>query len=317
MSSTPLAIGIDFGGTSIKFGVLYRSNIIDSAPPIATQEYDGPDELIAAMVGVIQNLRDQHPDIAAIGVGMPGFVDFERGVIYNLTNVRGWVDVPLKKRLSDATHLPVVVENDANAMAYAEWKRGAGRGLNHLVAITMGTGVGGGIIANGAMIRGSRYGAGEIGQTSIDFAGRRGAYGNLGAIEDYVGNNEIAADARARYEEAGIHRSINDCSPAALASAAAAGDPIALKLWDDVARKMATVIMNCCWLLNPEAVIIGGGVAKAGPLLFEPLHRHLFEQLSGPFKDHLCLIPARFGAEAGMVGAATLALELAGHTISE
>ena len=108
MSSTPLAIGIDFGGTSIKFGVLYRSNIIDSAPPIATQEYDGPDELIAAMVGVIQNLRDQHPDIAAIGVGMPGFVDFERGMIYNLTNVRGWVDVPLKKRLSEATHLPVV-----------------------------------------------------------------------------------------------------------------------------------------------------------------------------------------------------------------
>ena len=193
MSDTPLAIGIDFGGTTVKIGVVYRSNIIDSAPPIATQDYEDPDDLIAAMLRVINELRHEHPGIAAIGVGMPGFVNFEEGIVYNLTNVRGWVEIPLKKRLADATHLPVIVENDANCMAYAEWKRGAGRGLQHLVAITMGTGVGGGIIANGMMIRGANYGAGEIGQTSIDFEGREGAYGNRGALEDYVGNNEIAA----------------------------------------------------------------------------------------------------------------------------
>ena len=309
MSDTPLAIGIDFGGTTVKIGVIYRSNIIDSAPPIATQDYEGPDELIAAMLGVIHELRNEHPGIAAIGVGMPGFVNFEEGIVYNLTNVRGWVEIPLKKRLADATHLPVIVENDANCMAFAEWKRGAGRGLQHLVAITMGTGVGGGIIANGMMIRGANYGAGEIGQTSIDFEGREGAYGNRGALEDYVGNNEIAADARNHYESRGIHKNITDCSPAALAMAATNGDAIALEIWDAVAKKLATTIMNCCWLLNPQAIIIGGGVAKAGDFLFVPLQKYLFSQLSGPFKDHLSILPARFGAEAGMIGAASLALE--------
>jgi glucokinase len=315
MTDTPLAIGIDFGGTTIKIGVLYRSNLIDSAPPIATQDFDGPDSLIEAMVRVINELREQHPGIAAIGVGMPGFVDFENGIVHNLTNVRGWVEIPLKKRLFETTHLPTVVENDANCMAYAEWKRGAGRGLKHLVAITMGTGVGGGIIVNGQMVRGARYGAGEIGQTSINFEGRVGAYGNRGALEDYVGNNEISADARNCYEAQGIYKNISDCSPAALATAATNGDTIALEVWDDIAKKLATTVMNCCWLLNPEAIVIGGGVAKAGDLLLAPLQKHLFSQLSGPFKDHLSILPARFGSEAGMVGAAALALEESGHTI--
>lgn len=316
MTDTPLAIGIDFGGTTIKMGVIQGDSLIDSAPPIATQDFDGPELLIDAMVRVIQQLRARHQGICAIGVGMPGFVDFENGVVHNLTNVRGWVEIPLKKWLFEKTSLPTVVENDANCMAYAEWKRGAGRGLKHLVAITMGTGVGGGIIVNGQMVRGARYGAGEIGQTSIDYQGRSGAYGNRGALEDYVGNNEIAADARNAYEAKGIYKNISDCSPAALAHAASQGDEIALQLWDDIARKLATTVMNCCWLLNPEAIVVGGGVAKAGDLLLRPLEKHLFAQLSGPFKDHLRILPACFGSEAGMVGAATLALEEGGIVIA-
>lgn len=312
MTDTPLAIGVDFGGTTIKMGVIQGDRLIDSAPPIATQDFDGPESLIDAMVSVIHQLRERHQGICAIGVGMPGFVDFENGLVHNLTNVRGWVEIPLKKLLFEKTSLPTVVENDANCMAYAEWKRGAGRGLKHLVAITMGTGVGGGIIVNGQMVRGARYGAGEIGQTSIDYQGRSGAYGNRGALEDYVGNNEIAADARNAYEAKGIYKNISDCSPAALAHAAGQGDEIALQLWDDIARKLATTVMNCCWLLNPEAIVVGGGVAKAGDLLLAPLEKHLFAQLSGPFKDHLRILPACFGSEAGMVGAATMALEEGG-----
>lgn len=312
MPDTPLAIGVDFGGTSVKFGVLYRSNIIDQAPAISTPDFDGPEALIGAMLRVIEDLRERHPRIEAIGVGVPGFVHFERGIVHNLTNVPGWVSIPLKKLLSDETHLPVVVENDANCMAYAEWKRGAGRGLNHLVALTLGTGVGGGVVANGKMVRGAQFGAGEVGQMSIDWRGRRGAYGNLGALEDYVGNNEIAADARQSYADAGEERHLAEFTPAALSKAALLGDEIALKIWDDIAAKLATAIMNCCWLLNPQAVIIGGGISKAGDLLFNPLTAHLYSQLSGPFKEHLMVLPARFGTEAGMVGAAALALEEAG-----
>jgi glucokinase len=310
MSDSPLTIGIDFGGTTVKIGVVYQSHIIDSAPPIATQDFEGHEELIDAMVRVVDDLRARHPGVVAIGVGMPGFVNFEKGLVYNLTNVPGWEAVPLKRLLQEKTGIPVVVENDANCMAYAEWKVGAGRGFQHVIFISMGTGVGGAIIANGQMIRGSYHGAGEIGQTSIDYQGRPGNYGNLGALEDYVGNNEIAANAREAYAQQGIQKSMGECTPAALAIAAHAGDSVAQEQWNLVGRMLATAAMNCCWLLNPEAIVIGGGVARAGELLFEPFTEHLFAQLSGPFKDRLMVIPAAFGHEAGTIGAAAMAREL-------
>ncbi|MBK1883312.1 ROK family protein [Luteolibacter pohnpeiensis] len=313
MSETPLAIGIDFGGTSVKAGVVKLDTIIDHAPPIATQDFTEPAGLIEAIVRVIEDLRARHPGIVAVGVGMPGFVDFENGVVYNLTNVRGWVNIPLKSLLEEKTGLPVVVDNDANCMAFAEWKRGAGQGTKHLVCISLGTGVGGGIIANGQMVRGAYHGAGEVGQTSIDYQGRRGHYGNMGALEDYIGNNEITATAHDTYGESGTSKPLDECSPAALAAAAAEGDETAKQLWDDIGKKLATAVMNCCWLLNPEAVVIGGGVARAGALLFEPLNKYLLDQLSGPFKDHLKILPARFGHEAGTVGAAAMALEWSDH----
>jgi glucokinase len=312
MSERPLAIGIDFGGTSVKTGVVRGSEIVDQAPPIATQDFDGPEPLIAMIVRVVEDLRQKHPDIVAVGVGMPGFVHFEKGIVFDLTNVRGWKDVALKEILEAKLGLPVVADNDANCMAFAEWKLGAGKGYNDLVCVSLGTGVGGGVIVNGQMVRGANYGGGEIGQTSIDFQGRRGHYGNLGALEDYIGNQEIARDAQLAYLAAGISKDIEDCSPAALAEAAQHGDEIALERWNITGRMLATAMMNTCWLLNPAALIIGGGVARAGELLFKPFREHLLQQLSGSFKDGLAILPAKFGHEAGTIGAAALALEVAG-----
>lgn len=313
MSELPLAIGIDFGGTSVKTGVVRGTEIVDQAPPIATQEFEGPEPLIAMIVRTVEDLRMRHPEIAAIGIGVPGFVHFEKGVVFSLTNVRGWQNVALKEMLEAKLNVPVVADNDVNCMAFAEWKLGAGRGFKHIVCASLGTGVGGGVIVNGQMVRGANYGAGEIGQTSIDFQGRRGHYGNLGALEDYIGNQEIARDAQQAYRAAGIFsKDIEDCSPAALAEAAQHGDEIALERWNMTGRMLATAMMNACWLLNPEAVIIGGGVARAGELLLKPFREHLLSQLSGPFKDNLAILPAQFGHEAGTIGAAALALEEAG-----
>jgi len=312
MSDSPLSIGIDFGGTSIKTGVVQGCEILDLAPPIATQEFDSPDELIATIIRTVEDLRARHPDIRAVGAGMPGFVDFKEGIVLDLTNVRGWQNIPFKARLEEGLKLRVSTDNDANCMAYAEWKLGAGRGYSHLVCVALGTGVGGGIIVNGQMVRGAKFGAGEIGQTSIDYQGRIGHYGNSGALEDYIGNQEIAHDALNAYQSAGIPKDIQDCSPAALAEAANNGDEIALARWHMVGRMLATSMMNTCWLLNPEALVIGGGVARAGDLIFEPLKEHLLRQLSGPFKDNLAILPAAFGHEAGIIGAAAMALEDAG-----
>ncbi|MBG7606793.1 MAG: ROK family protein [Verrucomicrobia bacterium] len=311
MNDIPLAIGIDFGGTSVKIGAVRGSEIIDRAPPIATQDFNNPEELIAAMVRAVEDLRSRHEGIIAIGIGMPGFVNFEKGIVFNLTNVRGWENIPLRDLLSKATGLPVAADNDANCMAFAEWKLGAGKGYNHLVCASLGTGVGGGIIMNGSMARGARFGAGEIGQTSIDYQGRRGHYGNLGALEDYIGNQEITRDALVAYQAAGISKDIEDCSPAALSEAARHGDAIAIERWNLIGRMLATSLMNACWLLNPEALVIGGGVARAGNLVFNPVREHLLKQLSGPFKHGLAILPAAFGHEAGTIGAAALALEAA------
>ena len=317
MSDLPLAIGIDFGGTSVKTGVLYRGNLIEEAPRIETQNFESAPPLIERIHETIEDLRTKHPRIEAIGVGMPGFVDFPTGMVHNLTNVKGWQRIYLKRDLNKLSNLPVTVENDANCMAYAEWKRGSGQGMNHLIALTLGTGVGGGIVVDGRMVRGANFVAGELGQTSIDFKGTDGAYGNRGSLEDYVGNQQITDLAYAAYAKADINRQKSECEPAQLSILAQQGDKIALAIWDEVAKMLSTALMNCCWLLNPDAIIIGGGVAKAGNFLFEPLEKHLRAQLSPAFKENLQLLPARFGNEAGMVGAATLALEEAGFNVND
>ena len=305
---SPIAIGIDFGGTSVKLGVVDQTEILNLAPPIATQDYPDAASLIDDISRSIEGLRKKFPAVAAVGAGLPGFVDYRTGTVHNLTNVPGWKMLPFRDELHKRVGLPVQIDNDANAMAWAEWKYGAGKGMNHIVALTLGTGVGGGLIIDGKLARGANYVGGEIGQMSIDYKGKAGAYNNKGALEDYIGNREIAAHACQKYEAAGKSRPLSQCSPRDLAVAAEAGDPIAIEIWDSIGEKLANILLDCCFLLNPEAIILGGGVSKAGDLLFEPTTRHLHAQLGAPFKEHLKIIPAQFGNEAGMLGAAGLAL---------
>jgi len=306
------AIGIDFGGTSIKFGIVRGCELLSTPDPIPTQKYKERDDLIEAICEVISQAKMEFPGIAAIGVGVPGFVNFEKGVISNLTNVPGWQNVPFRDIISEKTGLPVTVDNDANAMAFAEWKLGAGKGHKDLVCLTLGTGVGGGIIANNQMIRGANFGAGELGQTSIDFRGRVGTYGNPGALEEYIGNREIATEAIRFYKHDGETKTVADLTPANLSKLAQMDDETALKVWKWVAEKLACTMMNCCYLLNPAAFVIGGGVAQAGDLIYKPLQKKLKKWVPESQREGLEIIPAQFGNEAGIIGCAALALEEAG-----
>jgi len=308
-ADSPLAIGLDFGGTSIKIGVCRGPEMVGRSEPIPTSGHDSVDALIDAMVLKISHLRADFPGICAIGAGVPGFVNHAEGFIHQLTNVPGWKEIPFRDILEAKTGLPVSVENDANAMAYAEWKHGAARGMSHAVCVTLGTGVGGGLILNGQLFRGATYGAGEIGQMSIDARGTAGNYGNFGALEKYVGNQQIEDYALGLYTRAGKMRKPGECSPHQLAEAAAQNDPIALQVWTDVADWLGTALSSIVWLLNPDAVIVGGGVAKAGELLFGPLSRRMQSTLNPVFWDRLRLLPARFGNEAGIIGCAALALQ--------
>jgi glucokinase len=259
----------------------------------------------------VEKLQKQYPAICAIGVGVPGLVDFERGFVHELTNVPGWKHVPLKAILSEKTGLPVLVENDANAMTYAEFRYGAAAGLQNVIGLTMGTGIGGGVVLNGRMHRGSSCAAGEIGQMSIHFDGKPGHYGNLGALEKYTGNHQIAEHAVQRYAEAGIEKDIADCTPKMIAIAAQSGDDIARQIWGEVADWLGTALASIAWLLNPDAFVIGGGVAQAGDLIFDPLKRKVQSMLSTVVWEKLQILPARFSNEAGIIGNAALAADAA------
>lgn len=306
------AIAVDFGGTSIKLGVTRGGEILQKSRPLPTQSYGSPAEIIAAMCGEMRELRRQHPDVVAVGLGMPGWVDFHRGVLYQLTNVPVWDhEVPVRELMQQALDLPVVLDNDANCMGYAEWKLGAGHGLESLVCLTLGTGLGGAIVLHDRLLRGRNVSAAELGQTSIHFDGRTGPFGNRGAIEEYIGNNEMAAEAVARYAAAGKNCTAADCTPLKLELAARAGDAIAAQMYRDFAQKLACLIMNMMYAVVPEAFVIGGGVAKAGELLFEPLRARLKEQLFYIHYDNLRLLPAQFGSDSGLIGAGLMASDYA------
>ncbi len=309
MEEEKSTIGIDMGGTSIKFAVVRGTNIVFKANPVRTFEFSSPEAIMSEIGKRLKELLAAYPDVCAVGMGLPGFVDHDRGTVDSLTNVPGWYDVPIRRILTELSGLPASVDNDANCMAYAEWKLGAGRGMRDLVCLTLGTGVGSGIIANGQFLRGHLGAAGELGQTTIDFRGRIGYYGNQGALEDYIGHREIAAEAQARYAAAGESKSLEDCGPLGLERAAEAGCPVARQMWEDIGRKLAACLLNCHYILNPEAFVIGGGVSKAGHWLFDPLRRYLKAQTYGPHFAKIKLLTAQFGNEAGIIGASRMALD--------
>ncbi|MFC5455307.1 ROK family protein [Prosthecobacter fluviatilis] len=303
------SIGIDFGGTSVKLGVCRGDELLITDEPIPTAQFHGPAALIGEMAARVAKLQKTYPAICAIGVGVPGLVDFDHGFVHELTNVPGWKHVPLKAILGEKTGLPVLVENDANAMTYAEFRHGAARGLKNVIGMTLGTGIGGGLVLDGKMFRGSGFVAGEIGQMSIDYNGKAGHYGNLGALEKYTGNQQIAEHAVLRYSEAGIEKDIADCTPKKIADAAQAGDDIARQIWAEVADWLGTAISSIAWLLNPDAFVIGGGVAQAGDLIFNPLKNKVQSMLSTVVWERLQILPARFSNEAGIIGNAALAAD--------
>jgi len=305
------AIGIDFGGTSVKPGVVADGRVVTRVEPLRTQNFQGHDALLAAIRVAVEELRRQHPEVAAVGAGLPGMVDSIRGRVWQLSNVAGWEDVPLQALLEEWTGLPAAIENDAKAMAYAEWRYGAARDGVNVVCVTLGTGVGGGLILEGKLYRGSWLGAGEIGQMTIDPRGVPGRYGNLGALEKYVGNRQIAERAQTLYGEAGLTKTREECSPLALEVAARNGDTIAHKVWSEVGFAIGIALCDVIWLLNPDRIVIGGGVAHAGEYLFGPIREVIEARTMKIFHEGLTIVSAKLGNDAGMIGSGALALEKA------
>jgi len=309
MSKT--AIGIDFGGTTVKPGVVSNGEIVARLAPIRTHDHPGHDSLLKAIHEAIEKLRSQHSEVAAVGAGLPGMVDSINGRVWQLSNVPGWEDVALTALLEQWTGLPAAIDNDAKAMTYAEWLFGAAHGGKNVVCVTLGTGVGGGLIFDGKLYRGSNLGAGEIGQMTIDPNGVPGQYGNFGALEKYVGHVQISERAQTLYGAAGLTKTLDECSPLALEKAARAGDTVAHRVWEEVGFNIGITLCDIVWLLNPDRIVIGGGVGKAGEYVFGPIRRVIEERTMKIFHQDLTIVPAKLGNDAGMIGSAALALDKA------
>lgn len=309
------SVGIDFGGTFVKLALVDDRGDIRGRSNFATTHLNGVTEWLDEVERHVNALLLEMPEgleWTGVGVGVPGFVDYAHGFVHGLTNVPGWADVPLSELLQRRFGKPAKVDNDVNAMAVGECMFGAGRAYRNAVFVTLGTGVGGGILINDNLYRGAYSMAGEIGHISIDRNGIQSPMGR-GGVEQYIGNRQIVAYALKQID-GGVASSIlelakgdrSQVSPKIIAEAAAQGDELAIQVFDYVADCLATMLASVTYLLQPQAFIIGGGVANAGAVLFEPLRNHVRERLHPQFADRLEIRNATLGNDAGVIGSATL-----------
>lgn len=309
-----LTIGIDVGGTKIAGGVIDEAGTV-----LITGRRDSPatntDAIEAAIEDLVGELRKTHP-VEAVGVGAAGFIDVERATVMFAPNL-AWRDEHLKHDLESRLNLPVVIENDANAAAWGEFTFGAGADVDDFVLVTVGTGVGGGIVLNGELHRGAFGVAAEIGHIRVVPGGRICGCGNRGCWEQYASGNALVREVRELVEQGSlIAQSLLDRAggdPSAIngpliTEAARDGDAFAIEQLESLGRWLGEGIATLTAVLDPAVVVIGGGVSAAGGLLLEPARSSFRANLTGrSYRPELEIRAAQLGNTAGMIGAADLA----------
>ncbi len=307
-------IGLDLGGTNLKYALGDATgNILVklTRPSWAEKSQESIfANIFAAVEKLLEIAKENELDVAAIGVGSPGNVDFESGrIVGQAANIKEWADAPIRERLQSRFHLPVWTDNDANMVAIAEARVGAGRGFNHIVFITVGTGIGGGIIINGQMYRGGNFNAAEIGHMSIDYQGAKCPCGGTGCLELYASAPAIVNLYISKLRQAGYQEHEHLISTELIFDRARNNDLIARETMDFACAVLGIGIASVVNLLNPQAVIIGGGVAEAGEEYIGRVRRHVFERALKPSLTGLRILQARLGNEAGVTGAILLAAD--------
>lgn len=307
-------IGMDTGGTKLLGGV------VDEALAVRDRVHrlwrgGGRREVLDMMVDAVDEARAAAPDAAAVGFGVPGLVDTETGAIGFSTHLP--LDgVRFRELMEERLGLPVFVENDANLAALAEQRAGAARGALHMAMLTLGTGIGGGLVLGGRLYRGARGGAAELGHVVVDMDGPpcQGDCPNRGCLEVMASGTAIGREGRAAAErEPGSAlgkelRAGREITGALVTELAHDGDAAARAVLALIGERLGVGIASIVNALNPEVVVIGGGAVAGGELLLEPARRVVAERALPPSRDQVSIETAHFGDEAGMVGAALLAL---------
>jgi glucokinase len=309
-----LAIGVDVGGTKVAAGVVDPAGkIIERVRrPTPAASPAGTEQVI---VEVVNELRDRH-DVSAVGIGAAGFVDETRSVVMFAPNL-AWRDEPVKKRVEDRLGCPVLVENDANAAAWAEVRFGAAQDQDQVALIAVGTGIGAGLVLDGRLYRGRWGAAGEPGHYRVVPDGRLCGCGNRGCWEQYVSGNALVAEARefARRTPGAAARllqlgggSVEGIDGPTVTRAAMEGDAAAMRCFEIIGHWLGTGLADLAAILDPGCFVIGGGVSEAGDLLLGPARLAFADGLTGAAYRPLAEIRiARLGPDAGLIGAADLA----------
>jgi glucokinase len=308
------AIGIDLGGTNLKLALLDGDNRIAARLTVPTGGAGGHEAVLQRMVAGIDELRQATPDLAVvgIGVGVPGMVDMARGVTGDLPNLPGrWTDVPVAPFIARATALPVGLINDAKAFALAEHRLGAATGADTALCVTVGTGIGGAIIAHGEVLFGLGGAAGEIGHLIVQPEGPRCTCGNLGCVETLASGPAIVGEAVRRivqgFATAMVDLSegdLNAITPELVAHAAGEGDPVAREVVDRAGDWLGLALAGAIALVAPDVVVIGGGVAPAGSRYANAAEATARSHSGVTEIDRVDFRPARLGYDAGVIGAA-------------
>jgi glucokinase len=290
-----LAIGVDIGGTKVAAGVVDDEGVV-----VAERRRSTPgdsDAALDAVAGVVADLRESF-DVTAVGIAAAGYVNAERTTMMFAPNLP-WADVPVRRILEDRLGLPVDLENDANCAAWAEYRFGAGKGEPSLVCLTVGTGIGAGILIDGALYRGRFGAAGEPGHLGVVRDGIRCGCGNTGCLEQYASGTALVRYAK----ENGL-----SADGPEVTEAARAGDQRAVDAFAKVGRWLGRALADVASVLDPGMFVIGGGVADAGELLLGPARESFRESLPGaPYRPLAEIRRALLGNDAGLVGAADLA----------
>jgi glucokinase len=314
MAQLTATIGLDIGGTKISGCVLDASGAILAKGRKDTPAQD-PGAIVEEVAQLLRELRFER-EIDAVGVACAGFIDRAGSTVLFAPNL-AWRDTPLKALLEAALDLPVTIENDANAAAWGEFRYGAAAGTSDMVLVTVGTGIGGGVVSNGVLLRGAFGIAAELGHMRVVPGGIRCGCGNRGCWEQYASGNALVREARELVVSGTPHaaRLSELCAgePDALTGpdvtkAAVEGDPAAVELLGDLGTWIGEGVASVAAILDPELVVLGGGVAEAGGLLIDPAVAAFRRQLTGRgHRPEARFALASLGNDAGMIGAADLA----------
>ncbi len=312
-------IGMDLGGTKISAGALSEDGeSTHGVRSIATQAELGAEGVVDRILNVIDGVMSdtmqetgaRREDFVGIGAGAPGPLDREKGIVVVAPNL-GWKDFPLADRINKRFGVPVTLDNDANCATVGEWWQGAARGGRTVVGFTIGTGIGGGIIIDGSLFHGASDVAGEVGHTTIELNGRYCKCGNYGCLEAYASGPAIATRARevlVREESASalpsmVGGQLDLITAQTVYDAAKAGDAVAEEIVRDTARYLGSGIASLLNILNPDTVVVAGGVTAAGETLFAPLRAEVRRRAFRPAVEAARIVAAELPGTAGVVGA--------------